>query len=232
MGGTHEEGLLGEPAGAVKPCHGVQPSDFHFIWVPSAQPRTWVSGEERMSAVFSDLNESLNHLCRHAGLSEIRRGEKPYAVSKLTPYQVFLGLMVERSPKQGRGRSRRRRARPLPRRWRSQRRSAHPDWTLAGLLRRTESAGRVRLLEVWRQAECICVRDGTRWGRRQCGAPGTAHAACSTGPCARATPVLPGAGEHPELSRIIHILQGWPPERLALLRKLLETADIHLSNES
>ena len=42
----------------------------------------------------------------------------------------------------------------------------------------------------------------------------------------------PGAGEHPELSRIIHILQGWPPERLALLRKLLETAAPHLSDES
>jgi len=42
----------------------------------------------------------------------------------------------------------------------------------------------------------------------------------------------PGADEHPELSRIIHILQGWPPERLALLRKLLETADPHLSDES
>ncbi|MBM7115705.1 helix-turn-helix domain-containing protein [Archangium primigenium] len=39
----------------------------------------------------------------------------------------------------------------------------------------------------------------------------------------------PGAGEHPELSRIIHILQGWPPERLALLRKLLEAADSNLS---
>lgn len=39
----------------------------------------------------------------------------------------------------------------------------------------------------------------------------------------------PGAGEHPELSRIIHILQAWPPERLALLRKLLETADSNLS---
>jgi transcriptional regulator with XRE-family HTH domain len=40
------------------------------------------------------------------------------------------------------------------------------------------------------------------------------------------------ASEHPELSRIIHILQGWPPERLALLRKLLETADTHLSDVS
>ena len=40
------------------------------------------------------------------------------------------------------------------------------------------------------------------------------------------------AGEHPELSRIIHILQGWPPERLALLRKLLETAGTHLSDVS
>ena len=42
----------------------------------------------------------------------------------------------------------------------------------------------------------------------------------------------PAAGEHPELSRIIHILQGWTPERLALLRKLLETTDSHLSDVS
>ena len=35
-------------------------------------------------------------------------------------------------------------------------------------------------------------------------------------------------GEHPELSRIIHLLQGWSPARLALLRKLLETAHGHL----
>ncbi len=39
----------------------------------------------------------------------------------------------------------------------------------------------------------------------------------------------PTTGEHPELSRIIHLLHGWPPERLALLRKLLETADSHLT---
>jgi transcriptional regulator with XRE-family HTH domain len=49
---------------------------------------------------------------------------------------------------------------------------------------------------------------------------------------AKAPTPPPGAGEHPELSRIIHILQGWPPERLALLRKLLETADTNLSGES
>jgi transcriptional regulator with XRE-family HTH domain len=37
----------------------------------------------------------------------------------------------------------------------------------------------------------------------------------------------PARGEHPELSRIIHLLQGWSPERLAFLRKLLEMADSH-----
>lgn len=37
----------------------------------------------------------------------------------------------------------------------------------------------------------------------------------------------PGAGEPPELSRIIHLLQQWPPKRLALLRHLLETAHSH-----
>ena len=35
--------------------------------------------------------------------------------------------------------------------------------------------------------------------------------------------------EHPELSRIIHLLRGWPPERLVLARKLLETANSHFS---
>ena len=35
--------------------------------------------------------------------------------------------------------------------------------------------------------------------------------------------------EHPELSRSIHLLRGWPPERLALARKLLETAHSHFS---
>ncbi|HEX5751108.1 MAG TPA: helix-turn-helix transcriptional regulator [Archangium sp.] len=45
-----------------------------------------------------------------------------------------------------------------------------------------------------------------------------------------AAPLDPISGEHPELSRIIHILQGWPPERLSLLRKLLETADAHLTS--
>lgn len=51
-------------------------------------------------------------------------------------------------------------------------------------------------------------------------------------PATTASASAPGTGEHPELSRVIHILQGWPPERLALLRKLLETADTYLSNES
>jgi transcriptional regulator with XRE-family HTH domain len=38
----------------------------------------------------------------------------------------------------------------------------------------------------------------------------------------------PESGEHPELSRIVHLLRGWSPERLALLRKLLEVADSNL----
>jgi transcriptional regulator with XRE-family HTH domain len=38
-----------------------------------------------------------------------------------------------------------------------------------------------------------------------------------------------GASEHPELSRIIHTLSGWSPERLALLRKLLDVVDAHLT---
>ncbi|HSP79258.1 MAG TPA: hypothetical protein VLQ93_12055, partial [Myxococcaceae bacterium] len=44
-----------------------------------------------------------------------------------------------------------------------------------------------------------------------------------------ATPAEATAGEHPELSRIVHMLRGWPPERLALLRKLLDVADSSLA---
>jgi hypothetical protein len=42
-------------------------------------------------------------------------------------------------------------------------------------------------------------------------------------------PRAPEVGEHPELSRIVHLLHGWPPERLVFLRKLLEVADGQLS---
>ena len=33
--------------------------------------------------------------------------------------------------------------------------------------------------------------------------------------------------EHPELSRIIHLVRDWSPERLLLARKLLETVHSH-----
>jgi transcriptional regulator with XRE-family HTH domain len=45
-------------------------------------------------------------------------------------------------------------------------------------------------------------------------------------PDAASTPEL---GEHPELSRIVHLLHDWPPKRLALLRKLLEVAEANLA---
>lgn len=47
-----------------------------------------------------------------------------------------------------------------------------------------------------------------------------------TVPAVKASP--PKKSEHPELSRIIHQLQDWSPDRLVFLRKLLETAETHL----
>ncbi|WP_395850096.1 hypothetical protein [Cystobacter fuscus] len=38
----------------------------------------------------------------------------------------------------------------------------------------------------------------------------------------------PASSEPPELSRIVHLLCRWPRERLALLRKLLDVADLEL----
>jgi hypothetical protein len=60
------------------------------------------------------------------------------------------------------------------------------DW--AGLLKRTESPGCVRVLEVWRQAGGVGVREGSRRGESDCGAPGVAPGECAPGPCARAAP--------------------------------------------
>jgi hypothetical protein len=49
---------------------------------------------------------------------------------------------------------------------------AHPGLDWAGLLSRTESAGRVRLLEVWRQEAGLGVREGSRRGESDSGALG------------------------------------------------------------
>jgi hypothetical protein len=46
---------------------------------------------------------------------------------------------------------------------------------LGGAATQDVRTGCVRLLEVWRQAAGLGVRDGLRWGRHRCGAPGTAH---------------------------------------------------------
>jgi hypothetical protein len=60
------------------------------------------------------------------------------------------------------------------------------DW--AGLLRRAESAGRLRLSAVWRQAKGAGVGDGPRWGALAIGAPGTSHAGSEAGPGPGTTP--------------------------------------------
>ncbi|MCP3139234.1 hypothetical protein [Pyxidicoccus xibeiensis] len=96
-GGTHAPGRIGEAPAAVKLSHGVDAADFHFIWVPSPQPRSWTRGlEDSMPAVFSDLNAALNHARGHVGLDEVRRGEKTHDFSKHTALQVLLGLMLEK----------------------------------------------------------------------------------------------------------------------------------------
>lgn len=38
----------------------------------------------------------------------------------------------------------------------------------------------------------------------------------------------PDTAEPPDLSRIVHLLRRWPHERLAILRKLLDVADLEL----
>ncbi|REG34849.1 hypothetical protein ATI61_103763 [Archangium gephyra] len=48
--------------------------------------------------------------------------------------------------------------------------------------------GGVRVLEVWRQAAGVGVREGSRRGESDSGAPGVAHGECAPGPCARAAP--------------------------------------------
>jgi hypothetical protein len=61
-----------------------------------------------------------------------------------------------------------------------------PRLDQAGLLRRTESPGRVRVREEWRQAAGAGVREGRGRGESDCGAPGPAPGRCEAGPGARA----------------------------------------------
>ncbi|OJH42175.1 hypothetical protein BON30_02880 [Cystobacter ferrugineus] len=76
------------------------------------------------------------------------------------------------SLKRGQSRGRRRRAQPLPRRWRSRRRSAHPVWTLAGLLKRTFALAilffggmgyieETHIARAWRDIRLITIGGGT-----------------------------------------------------------------------
>ncbi|WP_205520432.1 AMP-binding protein [Pyxidicoccus caerfyrddinensis] len=63
-----------------------------------------------------------------------------------------------------------------------------PRVVWAGLLRRTESAGRLLLLSVCRPSAGAGIPDGPRWGARHSGAPGMALEACSVGPSASGHP--------------------------------------------
>ncbi|QSQ24326.1 transposase [Pyxidicoccus parkwayensis] len=61
------------------------------------------------------------------------------------------------------------------------------DW--AGLLRRTFALDVFACLtEVWRQAAGVGVREGSRRGEGDCGAPGVGLRRVRPGPCARAAP--------------------------------------------
>ncbi|WP_336242485.1 transposase [Corallococcus exercitus] len=60
------------------------------------------------------------------------------------------------------------------------------DW--AGAAEKDVHPGCVRVLEVWRQAASVGVREASRRGESDSGAPGHAHGECVPGPCARATP--------------------------------------------
>ncbi len=57
----------------------------------------------------------------------------------------------------------------------------------------------------------------------------SSDALLSLGTTEEASPTETPAVEHPELSRIIHLLHDWPPERLTLMRKLLDVANAQLS---
>jgi hypothetical protein len=60
------------------------------------------------------------------------------------------------------------------------------DW--AGLLRRTFALEVLACLRCGGRLKGVGVREGSRWGESDCGAPGVAHGECAPGPCARAAP--------------------------------------------
>ncbi|WP_245768692.1 transposase [Stigmatella aurantiaca] len=60
------------------------------------------------------------------------------------------------------------------------------DW--AGLLRRTFALEVFACLRCGGRLKGVGVREGSRRGESDCGAPGVAHGECAPGPCARAAP--------------------------------------------
>ena len=65
---------------------------------------------------------------------------------------------------------------------------AHTPFRLGRAAAQDVRPGCVRVLEVWRQAAGLGVREGSRRGESASGAPGVAHGQCAPGPCARAAP--------------------------------------------
>jgi hypothetical protein len=60
------------------------------------------------------------------------------------------------------------------------------DW--AGLLKRTFALDVFACLRCGGRLKGVGVREGSRRGESDCGAPGVAHGECAPGPCARAAP--------------------------------------------
>jgi hypothetical protein len=65
-------------------------------------------------------------------------------------------------------------------------RTPRRDW--AGLLKRTFALDVFACLRCGGRLKGVGVREGSRRGQSDCGAPGVAHGECAPGPCARAAP--------------------------------------------
>jgi len=65
---------------------------------------------------------------------------------------------------------------------------AHTAFGLGRAAAQDVRPGGVRVLEVWRKAGGVGVREGSRRGESECGALGVAPGECAPGPCARDAP--------------------------------------------
>ncbi len=97
-GGGAPAGPLGEDPGAVRMDLRLDHRDLHYLWRPSAQPRSFKMPDAPATSL-TDLDHSLGWLVAHHGATSLRRQEEDVGLDE--GLAVLAGLLAEGEPDAG-----------------------------------------------------------------------------------------------------------------------------------